>query len=68
MEVKEWISVYDEKPIYYKAVIIFDGNKIHYEWHRMVDEHGEFYASLNTDRIIENVTHWMLLPDKPKEK
>lgn len=63
----EWISIQDEKPTYYKAVIIFDGEKIYYEWHRMADEHGEFYASLNTDRIIENVTHWMSLPEKPKE-
>lgn len=60
-----WISVKDEKPVYYKGVIIFDGEKIHYEWHRLADEEGEFYGSTNTDRIIEKVTHWMPLPEKP---
>lgn len=64
----EWISVKDEKPTYYKSVIIFDGNKIHYEWHRMVDEHGECYVSLNTDRIVENVTHWRPLLENPQKK
>lgn len=64
----EWISTKDEKPIYYKAVIIFDGVKIHYEWHRIADEHGECYVSLNTNQIIENVKYWMPLPEKPKIK
>lgn len=64
----EWISVNDEKPIYYKSVIIFDGTNIHYEWHRVADEDGEYYVSLNTDRIIENVTYWMYVPEKPKTK
>lgn len=65
---ENWISINDEKPIYNKAVIIFDGKDIHYEWHRLADEDGEFYGSLNTDRMIEHVTHWMPLPEKPKEK
>lgn len=66
MEMDGWISVADEKPTYYKSVIIFDGSKVHYEWHRMADEHGEIYVSLNTDRIIEGVTHWRPLLEGPK--
>lgn len=62
----DWISIKDEKPTYYKSVIIFDGKKIYYEWHRMVDENGEFFASLNTEKIIEDVTHWRPLLENPK--
>ena len=57
-----WISISDEKPLLYKALIIFDGEKIHYDWHRLADEDGEFYGSLTTDKIIEKITHWRPLP------
>ena len=45
-----WISIKDGKPSLYKALIIFDGEKIHYDWFRLIDEDGEFYGSLNTDK------------------
>jgi len=58
-----WISIKEQKPDLYINLIIFDGEKIHYEWHRLVDEDGEFYGSLDTDKIIERITHWMPLPE-----
>lgn len=63
----EWISVKDEKPTYYKGVIIFDGKNIYYDWHRMADEEGEFYGSMNTNKIIETITHWRPLLEPPKK-
>jgi len=62
----EWIKILgnDDKPNYYKGVIIFADGKIHYDWHRLSDGDDEYYGSLNTDLIIDSskVTHWMPLP------
>ena len=58
----------DDKPVYYKPVIIFAKNKIQYKWHRLSDGDNEYYGSLDTDIIIpgEDVTHWRELVEPPK--
>ena len=62
------ITTREDKPKYYKPVIIFANNKIHYDWHRLSDGEYEYYGSLNTDVIIpgEEVTHYAELIKPPK--
>lgn len=66
----EWIKIVnrDDKPNYYKGVIIFADGKIYCDWHRLSDGDSEFYGSLKTDLIIDGdkVTHWILMPENPK--
>jgi len=62
------ILIHDDKPVYYKPVIIFAKNKVCYKWHRVSNGEDEYYCSQDTDAIIpgEEVTHWRELVEPPK--
>lgn len=57
-----WISVKDRLPPVGRKVIIFT-NSSYLAWHSENDEFMDFYDN----KIINHVTHWMPLPQPPKE-
>jgi hypothetical protein len=66
-----WISVEDEMPKETNMYIV-----VHYNvvctmwWYDGVEEWAEIYVDENEDiqsRRMENITHWMPLPQPPKE-
>lgn len=70
---QEWISVKDRVPEIDKDVLVFDSNtkqcSVRYrlnEFYPDCDEENNKYA-WNDQGIINSVTHWMPLPEPPKE-
>jgi len=67
----EWISVKDRAPEDGKIVLVTDGRIIGIsscysedESHRYIINFGYY---IGNEAHIENVTHWMPLPEPPKE-
>ena len=56
----EWISMDEEKPTYYTPVdiMIKFADTVLEDFHRLSDGDHEYYASLKSDRIISNPSHW----------
>ena len=62
----EWISVKDRLPELYKGCLICsEHGNIRTGYYSC---HNEWFASEYGQNIIKYVTHWMPLPDLPKEK
>lgn len=63
----EWISVKDKLPEEYRIVICYDDQSERIkeaEFH-----HSRFNVnSQDNEIILHNVTHWMPLPEPPKDK
>lgn len=57
----EWINVYDEEPSLYDCVLVTDGEFVDIG---AMQSDGSFCGC---DMLDENVTHWMPLPEPPKE-
>ncbi len=62
-----WIKTTDELPILNKSIIVFNGKVI--DDVKYIDHDYKFWCHFygydNDSYEIENVTHWMYLPDKP---
>ena len=66
----EWISVDDERPQYYHPVLCYGYCSFYHNPHSFVcwlasDGEKDIYTISGTDYIINNVTHWMPLPEPP---
>lgn len=61
----EWIKCSDRLPKAYEVVLVLTKNNRHYEAHH----HGEKISEWEDTecRPLLNVTHWMPLPEPPKE-
>ena len=62
----EWISVEERLPDDEQAILVYTGkNKPKRWWHTTstIFRHGKFHVSLK-----DNVTHWMPIPEPPKEE
>lgn len=60
----EWIKVTDRLPKS-ERVLIYVNDMVYTAWHSM----GNFYIRRGdkiTRSFVENVTHWMPLPEPPK--
>jgi hypothetical protein len=63
----KWISVEDRLPPDGQTVLIWSAGYIYQGWYEKTSLIcGDFYDK-DTCLIIENVTHWMPLPEPPKE-
>lgn len=60
---KEWIDVHVQKPDYYKNVMVIDKGNIYHNFHRLSDGESEYYGSLETDKILTEVSHWKHIKD-----
>ena len=56
----EWIPMEKEKPTYYTPVdiMIKFADTVLEDFHRLSDGDHDYYASLKSDRIISNPSHW----------
>lgn len=52
----DWISVEDKKPNYYEDLIL---------WLEYAE--SSVISTVNAESFTDNVTHWMPLPQPPKE-
>ena len=60
-----WIRFKENKPDYYKSVIILcKDDSIYTEWYRVSNGDDEYFISLKTDKIIDSkqVTFWKPMP------
>ena len=64
----EWISVKDRLPPYLRKCLVTNGDYVLTAWSKDEDPAwcGITYDT-SEDVWIADVTHWMLLPDPPKE-
>lgn len=68
----EWISILDQKPPLHKLIVIYDSNKE--EGNRCFvavtfEYFGGFKYQINGAMAsVREITHWMPLPELPKEK
>ena len=60
MAMSEWISVKDRLPKPFESVLVFRDGKISIDYS---EENGWFAYDFNGKRV----THWMPLPEPPKE-
>ena len=60
-----WISVEDEMPEPYKNVLVVNRSGVTIAWYN-----GRYWErGANTNhRSLKTVTHWMPLPDQPRER
>ena len=66
--VMRWISVQEELPIVNQNVIIFDGVSVKdFYYFNNLGEFRSFYEEEGIQSKNENVTHWMPLPEPPKD-
>lgn len=73
----EWISIKDKLPPKNKPLLCYQKNK-YIQFRQLIlgfdgVEFKEFYKGNDDDIILEdahypNITHWMILPIKPKNK
>lgn len=62
----KWISVKDERPKCYKRILAFCSHMgIHVAWMAVDDDGQDKYTIAFLDRILDDVTHWAELPEKP---
>lgn len=69
----KWIKVEDKRPKPCEDILFTDGEKVYKGWLETHEfgENAVFYNDthdvLNVEHWPEEVTHWMPLPDVPKE-
>lgn len=63
-----WISVKDRLPDNHFLIIAFDKNYGVHPCFYGKDGFGKFKFFYDETTILHNVTHWMPLPDAPKEE
>jgi hypothetical protein len=62
----EWINVNKELPEMGKQVLVYSNNRIfHAFWDHFSSYETDWY-DIQNNWIIEDVTHWMDLPEQPK--
>lgn len=66
-EKSEWISVANKLPIYYNNVLVKIANNEMFCAHRVSDGDKSYYVISGTDNLLMNITHWMPLPNSPKQ-
>ncbi len=65
----DWISFDDHCPDPFLRVLVTDGKfVILAEWHETKWGHGWRFSSAENYRDFDVITHWMPLPQPPKEK
>lgn len=67
----EWISVKDRLPNDYQAVIVSDGGEPEFAiFYKYYYGYGPTFVTPDCyeEEIIEGITHWMPLPEPPKEE
>jgi hypothetical protein len=62
----EWISVKDRLPQMGEDVLCFSMKRIFHSWWDNISSSCDWY-DIQNNWIIEDVTHWMPLPEQPKE-
>lgn len=62
----KWISVDELKPNYYQVCLCFYNGAYTLCW-RGNNGGVDFYTIAGTDNVFEGITHWMPLPEPPKE-
>ena len=72
-QVPHWISVEERLPDKQKCVLVFKQRNSHAlwpiaKWHIEIDWRGEDGWSKNLDNGYFDITHWMPLPEPPKEE
>ncbi|EOJ5404665.1 DUF551 domain-containing protein [Escherichia coli] len=62
----DWISCSERMPKGYADVLVTDGEHVEVKWW---DESGywDSWTELNSDIFADEITHWMPLPEPPKE-
>jgi len=63
---QDWVSVEDRlppKPQRYQEFIVCCGDAVTCAW--LDDDKGEWYWVTDPERLFEDVTHWMPLPERP---
>ncbi|ENB6171541.1 putative phage protein [Escherichia coli] len=62
----DWISCSERMPKGYADVLVTDGEHVEVKWW---DESGYWnnWTELNSDIFADEITHWMQLPEPPKE-
>lgn len=67
---KKWISIKDREPEPYDTVLLFENGKDRQFWFGHFDcAANEFVYYFGTEQLSDkNITHWMPLPDFPKEQ
>ena len=70
----EWISVEDRMPINTDNILAFNGyggvgeyDIMYYTVHSKIHKWAFYYDYDRSEEIVE-ITHWMPLPEPPKEK
>lgn len=63
----EWIQVEDRLPEYYEIVLVFTRPKIFTLAFRSKVKNREWWDPDRFDLVDVPITHWMPLPDPPKE-
>jgi hypothetical protein len=62
----EWISVKDRRPHHQRKIIITNGKWVDVTEEHGMDDNDEYYFNNGTGKV-ESVSHWMPLPEPPKE-
>lgn len=68
VETGKWIPVTERLPEQFSSVIVFRKTKTYSMLHYSSALGFHFYDSEWGDVTVDNVTHWMPLPEPPKEK
>jgi hypothetical protein len=68
----KWISVKDRLPEYYTNVLVYCTSQFYSGYFKSTawranDGGKDIWTITASDNIIDNVTHWMPLPQPPKQ-
>ena len=60
----DWRTIENEKPQYYGLNLCYGNNSMAVCW-RASNGDDDIYTIAGTDKIMQNVSHWMPLPSEP---
>jgi hypothetical protein len=67
----QWISVKDRLPEEYQIILVWDGKKVYptylSDWENE-EKTSPVFSDIKNDLRISNITHWMRLPEAPKDE
>ena len=64
----KWIPVTEQLPKYGERVLVFEGFTMYVAYYDKNRYGGESWHKLNSKNHYCNPTHWMQLPEPPKER